>query len=195
MRCLGAFLNLAALALLPAAAAADEGCGPNLGAAACYGAADRCGHCGHRAECQRKVCQLVCGTEKVVKHTWAVECEEFCPLLPGHGPRTGDCCQQCGDGCGGGCCGHCGDGCKAPPPPRCGHSKCVKRLVKKEQVVEAPKYKCVVKYLCDGCSAAEAAPPPVPVKSPTAPAPPVPARPAAPAPARSALGVAPLPPI
>ena len=45
------------------------------------------------------------------------------------------------------CCHH---GC--PPPPRCGHPKCVQKLIKTEYQVNVPIYKGVVRYLCLSCA-------------------------------------------
>ena len=137
------------LAVRPAAAKDDAG-GPNC-----------CSRCGCHAQCVQKTCQLVSDVKKETKTYFCVQCEEFCPLLPGHRDRC-DCCQ---------------------PEPRCGHSKCVKKLVKKEYQVEVPIYKCVVVYLCPACANGEspAASPATPAKlqpAPRAPAPPSP-RPAA----------------
>jgi hypothetical protein len=89
-----------------------------------------CAQCGRHVACVQKTCQVVCDVKKETKTSWSVQCQEFCPLMPG-------CCLDRHD-----CC---------PPPPRCGHSKCVKRLVKNEYQVDVPVYKCVVRYLCAGC--------------------------------------------
>jgi len=120
-----------------------------------------CAGCGRHAACVQKTCQLVCDVKKETKTYFCVTCEEFCPLMPGHRDRC-----DCGQ-----------------PEPRCGHSKCVKKLVKKEYQVEVPVYKCVVVYLCPACASGETATaaPAAPAKlqpAPRAPAPPAP-RPAA----------------
>ena len=88
-----------------------------------------CDRCGRHAACVEKTCQVVCEMKKETKTCWCVECQEICPLMPG-----------CHHGC-----------CECPPPPRCGHPKCVKKLVKKEYQVEVPVYKCVVRHLCPDC--------------------------------------------
>ena len=88
-----------------------------------------CDRCGRHAACVEKACQVVCEMKKETKTCWCVECQEICPLMPG-----------CRHGC-----------CECPPPPRCGHPKCVKKLVKKEYQVEVPVYKCVVLHLCPDC--------------------------------------------
>ncbi len=98
-----------------------------------------------------------------------------------------DCCSEpaCRPGCDAGG----GDGCPAAraDPPRCGPVRAKKKLVKKEVTREVPVYQCVVKHLCDPCSAAcDAAEEAEPETEPTA----------APKPAteRQALQPAPLPP-
>ena len=119
-----------------------------------------CSNCGCQAACVKKTCQLVCDVKKEKKTYFCVECEEFCPLLPGHR----DCCNDC------------------EKTPRCGHTKCVKKLVKKEYEVEIPVYKCVVVYLCPDCAAGEspapaaddAPAPSVPQQASPAPLPPAP---------------------
>ncbi len=144
MRTLGLVLILAGLALPVRAAWAEDDCG----------APQRCAGCGRHVACQQKVCRLVCGMEKVKKSYWSVQCDEFCPLMPGCGAHS-PCCALCGPNCRGACCQKCGDCCKTLASPRCGRPKCVKRLVKKEYEVDTPKYKCVVKYLCSDCCQAE----------------------------------------
>ena len=73
-----------------------------------------CDQCGRQVPCVEKTCQVVCEMKKETKTCWCVECQEICPLMPG-----------CHHGC-----------CDCPPPPRCGHPKCVKKAVKKEYQVE-----------------------------------------------------------
>ncbi len=133
------------LAVRPAAAK-DEAGGPSC-----------CARCGCHAACLQKTCQLVSGVKKETKTYFCIQCEEFCPLLPGHRDHC-DCCQ---------------------PEPRCGHPKCVKKLVKKEYQVEVPVYKCVVVYLCPACAngESEAAVPAAPGKVQPAPLPPAPPAP------------------
>ena len=89
-----------------------------------------CDCCGCPCNCLQKTCQLVCETKKETKTCWCVEEQEFCTLMPGCHHDCDDCCQ---------------------PLPRCGKSKCVKKLVKKEYQVETPVYKCVVRYVCPTC--------------------------------------------
>jgi hypothetical protein len=124
------------------------------------GGTNCCAGCGRHAACVQKTCQLVCEVKKETKTYFCVTCEEFCPLLPGHRDRC-----ECGQ-----------------PEPRCGHSKCVKKLVKKEYQVEVPIYKCVVVYLCPACVSGDtpAAAPAAPSKPPLAPLPPTPRPPAKP---------------
>ena len=91
----------------------------------CAGKAGCCELCGRQAVCYEKCCQMVCEMKKETKTCWCVESQEICTLLPG--------------------CHHDCDEC--PLPPRCGRTKCVKKLVKKEYQVETPVYKCVVRHL------------------------------------------------
>ena len=201
MRALRALLTLAVLAAAAQATAAKDGCGP---APVVCGAPDSCAHCRRHAACRETACQVVCEIKKEKKYTWCVECEEVCPLLPGRRDRCdeprdgcaattgcgGQCCNRCAAACGTDCGGKCCDGCRAkcPVPPRCGHARSVKKLVKKEYEVEVPVYKCVVKYLCGDCCGAESAPPSgAGPRTPAAPAPPaVPPAPPVPAPASKA---------
>lgn len=125
------------------------------------GGPNLCDRCGCHAACVQKTCQVVCETKKEIKTRWEVECKEICPLMPG--------CRDCCTGC--------------PGPPRCGHSKCVKNLVKKEYTVDVPVYKCVVKYLCaDCCTGTPAQPAAAPAPAPVGPASLVPPAPLPPAP-------------
>jgi hypothetical protein len=101
----------------------------SVAATDCAGRTTCCDQCGCRAVCVQKTCQVVCEIKKETKTCWCVECQEICPLMPG-----------CHHGC-----------CECPPTPRCGHPKCVKKLVKKEYQVEVPVYKCVVRRLCSDC--------------------------------------------
>ena len=149
-----ALLLMAALLGLASlpAGATDDGCGAS--GSAC------CDRCGCPSDCLQKVCQVVCEIKKETKTCWCVECQEFCLLMPGHR----DCCDQC------------------QPPPRCGRTKCVKKLVKKEYQVDVPVYKCVVRYLCPACCKSGSTdfprtapnPPPAPAAPATPPAPPIP---------------------
>jgi len=179
MRALATSLTIAAC-LAFARQAPAGGCG---GSPQCCGAPDCCADCGGCGPCQKKVCQVVCGTKTITKHCWCVECEEFCAPLPG-------CCPTCktvtcdvptcdGTGCCEGCCDPCGGqkSCYGVPMavPKCGPVRCRKVLVKKEYECEVPVYKCVVKYVCPGCCAGEeegvpdvqpeSAPPPPPAPS------------------------------
>jgi hypothetical protein len=95
----------------------------------CAGNATYCDRCGRQTACVERVCQVVCGMKKETRTCWCVECKEICPLMP-----------SCHHGC-----------CECPPPPRCGHPRCVKKLVKKEYQVDVPVYKCVVLHLCPEC--------------------------------------------
>lgn len=132
----------------------------------CTGGSTCCDQCGCHVACVQKTCQVVCGVKKETKTRWSVECQEFCPLMPGHH----QCCDEC------------------QPPPRCGHLKCVKKLVKKEYQVEVPIYKCVMRNLCPDCCKNGATaptntapdPPPAPAAPPVPPAPSVPTPPSNP---------------
>ena len=124
------------------------------------GGPDCCARCGCHAACVQKTCQLVCGVKKETKSYWCVECSEFCTLMPGRR----DCCE-CGQ-----------------PEPRCGHSKCVKKLVKKEYQVEVPVYKCVVAYVCPTCAKGPSSGSVTVPAAPTPPSIPLPPKPLPPAP-------------
>lgn len=121
-----------------------------------------CDQCGRHVACIEKTCQVVCEVKKEIRTCWCVECREICPLMPG-----------------------CHHSCCECPPPRCGHPKCVKKLVKKEYEVEVPVYKCVVRHLCPDCYRNESTesprtapnPPPAPTAPATPPAPPIPTPP------------------
>lgn len=124
----------------------------------CCGAPDCCAACGGRRPCQKKVCEVVCGTETVKKYCWCVEHEEFCVPLPGCGPRRRTCVSCDAPNCDGSCDTCCESGGKRSwfsiclVPPKCGRVRCRKKLVKKEYECEVPVYECVVKYLCGDCS-------------------------------------------
>ncbi len=139
-----------------------------------YGSPGRCAICGRPGTCQQKICQVQCGIEKVTKHRWEVEVHDICTMLPRRPCGYGD--QQCGT-CG--TCepiteceeqareSQC-DTCKPkgvlsrwieqltekPLPiitPRPGQPRAVKKLVKKEYVIEKPVYRTVVQYVCGEC--------------------------------------------
>ena len=152
------------------------------------GTPSSCGGCGCGGPCQRKVCQVVCGTKTITKYCWCVECEEFCAPLPGCRPcsKTVTCdVPTCADG---GCCDPCVDGCCDPcggkrscfsipmAVPKCGPVRCRKVLVKKEYTCEVPVYECVVKYLCPDCCAAEEEAVPKVEQEPAPPLPPAPSK-------------------
>ncbi|MCE5268313.1 MAG: hypothetical protein LLG00_10555 [Planctomycetaceae bacterium] len=121
-KCAVALLLMSAMGLASMSAGAkDESC-VGSNSPCC----DRCGcHC----DCLQKVCQIVCEPKAEIKKSWCVESQEIGLLMPGRR----DCCDDC------------------PPPPRCGRTKCVQKLVKKECKVEVPAYKCVVRYMCPTC--------------------------------------------
>jgi hypothetical protein len=144
---------VAACLLLSNVAEAAGGCGTP----ACGIQSHSCGNC------SAKTCKVVCEMVKVKKTVWVVECEEFCPLIPGCGSTA---CGGRGQSCDrdvacGTCCGK--DPCAALHnrtivPPECGKTRCRKKLVKKEVTCEVPVYKCVVAECCSECGMGEAAP-------------------------------------
>jgi hypothetical protein len=140
MRLLGVTFTAVACLLL-AQAEAGQKCGKTAGC---------CVRCGETSGCQPKVCQIVCGTKKVKKCAWRVECEDFCVPLPGcrkDNCSTGGCTPvgSCEQGCGETC------STKCLVRPKCGPVRSRKRLVKVEYTIEVPIYKCVVQPLCGGC--------------------------------------------
>ncbi len=164
-------------------AAADCSSDPACGGSQCR----CCQKCGGAA-----TCQIVCEMKKVKKTVWTVECEEFCPMLPGCGLLGSLCCKDCGRGCDCGECGVCSqadcrkDSCDACASlhrpihePKCGKVRTRKTLVKKEITCEVPSYKTVV-VCCGGCGASDSLPS---------------GQEAAPLPARQAAVPAPLPPL
>lgn len=138
-----------------------------------HGSPGRCAICGKPGPCQQKICQIQCGIEKVKKSCWCVESENMCTMLPrrpcADNNCGGDSCQvmeqetacQCGT------CNSCNSSQskgllsrwlenlaeKPLPivPPQPGRTRAVKKLVKKEYVVERPVYKPVVQYVCAEC--------------------------------------------
>ena len=129
---------------------ASKGCDPS----ACgkdHGSCNRCGH--------EKVCKVVCEMKKIKRHVWVVECEDFCPSLPGCGHAHKPSCKS-GDGCGS-CSGT--DPCeslKSRPlvRPRCCKPRTRMKLIKKEVTCKVPTYKCVPvcrKGCCDPGSCKE----------------------------------------
>lgn len=165
-------------------AAVDLGCAASCQATTVLGGLHHCARCGCKEKCRRYVCHIVCDTKKVTKTCWDVQCEPFCPLLPGCGaflPQRccpgGPCASNGGTpDCGGQQCGSCTSCQRSEVPPRCGNARTRKRLVKKEITVEVPVYRCEVKYLCDACSveeSAEAAPSQHAERAEPAPLPPV----------------------
>lgn len=163
MRMFGMILTFTALSCLLPAVVAEEGprcvdpaCGGQGGCndPSDTGSPTRCAHCGREVPCRPTVCDVVAETTKVKKHYWTVECQGICPLLPGCGSlRGGNSCEQCEEACEN-CRGvkggpNCNTKCQVPPKP--GHPRNVKKLVKKEYECEVPVYKGVVKYLCEDC--------------------------------------------
>ncbi len=160
-------LTLMAVSLLSAnVAQAADGCGTS----ACKVKSHSC------RNCDAKTCQIVCEMVKVKKTVWAVECEEFCLMLPGCKPKAchtacePDCIEglECGPDCGNDRCGK--NRCRKDPcealknreyvTPKCGKTRCRKKLVKKEITCEVPVYKCVVASRCSACGPGEAKPVP-----------------------------------
>jgi hypothetical protein len=98
--------------------------------------ADCCEHCGCESPC-RKVCRLVCETEKVPKTTYDCACEEFC--VPGPSKRT-TVCDACGNK-------------HQVYTPTCGKLRTRTKLVKHETFEEKIVYKWVVEDVCCQCAA------------------------------------------
>ena len=152
---------VAACLLLSNVAEAAGGCGTS----ACGIQSHSCRSCG------ATTCQVVCEMVKVKKTVWVVECEEFCPLLPGCRPKP--CRTGCEQGCGADLA--CGTGCGKDPcaalnnriivPPKSGKARTRKKLVKKEVTCEVPVYRTVVADYCSACGMSE----PTPVAAPAAP--------------------------
>lgn len=158
------FLCFTATALLLANVAEAAG---GRGAPACGIQSHSCG------SCDATTCKVVCEMVKVKKTVWVVECEEFCPMLPGC--RTTACRTGCGQGCGEDpACGTCRgkDPCAALQnriivPPKCGQARSRKKLVKKVVICEVPVYKCVATDCCSACGMGEAAPVAAPARKVT----------------------------
>lgn len=135
-----------AIALLIAAAASAADC---CESPACCDSAACCDQSHGCCKCcgAKKVCKVVCEMKEIKKSCWVVECEEFCPNLPGCGSGCNSCCKS-------GCSTCCNDPCaelrRPMVPPKCGKVRCRKKLVKKEITCEVPVYKCVV-VCCNGC--------------------------------------------
>lgn len=160
------FLAAAMCLLTTGLARGEQACATSAGC-------PKCPSCG-------KACKVVCEMKKVTKTVWVVECEEFCPSLPGC-PWD---CKSCPAGCKDGACqsGECASLRKPMVPPQCCGVKTTKKLVKKEIECEVPVYKCVVACQCGarGRDCGDAAP----VKA----AAPVPAAKQAPLPPKAAMG-------
>jgi hypothetical protein len=190
-----------ALGLMLAGVAGADPAAPSAaagGQTVTSGSTDNCGFCGRHGCCE-KYCTVVCEMKEIKKTVWDVKCEDFCAPCP----TLLDCCDKCPK------CGLC-SGCSCDPcaaenrkhyvTPHCGPVCTKKILVKKEVVCKVPSYKCVVQYLCDGCSnsagqgggvvapPANAAPAPAPKMAPP-PAPPKPVNP------QAGNELAPLPPL
>jgi len=138
-----------------------------------YGSPGRCAICGKPGPCQQKICQIQCGIEKVKKSCWCVESENMCTMLPRRPCADGSCdCHSCqafepGTACECETCKSCSasqpkgllsrwlENLTEKPlpivPPQPGKTRAVKKLVKKEYVVERPVYKPVVQYVCAEC--------------------------------------------
>lgn len=117
-------LTLAVSFLAATAAMAADCCAPAAcdEPEACCAAQDCCEPACH----VQKMCKVVCTTKTIKKTIWSVQCEDFCPSLPGRGPLGGllGNCNGCGNGgCGpDACCEvECGDGCE---PTGCEASCC-----------------------------------------------------------------------
>ncbi|RIK74869.1 MAG: hypothetical protein DCC67_16070 [Planctomycetota bacterium] len=117
--------------------------------AGCCDAMPCCGGCG-------KTARVVCETEKIAKHAWIVECEDYCPLFPSKkwdwNWTIGCPSSQCADAVDALSCA------AGPDMPRPGPCRSVRRLVKKEYKVESPAFACVVESRSRDCGAAVAEP-------------------------------------
>ncbi|MGQ9503765.1 MAG: hypothetical protein ACUVQR_02545 [Thermogutta sp.] len=139
------------------------------------GSPGRCAICGKPGPCQQKICQIQCTTEKVKKSCWDVETENICTMLPRRpcphdGQDCGSCqafgsataceCETCDLSQAKGLLSRWLDNLttKTLPltPPLPGRTRAVKKLVKKEYVMEKPVYKPVVVYVCAECLRAQA---------------------------------------
>lgn len=158
--CMAASFLIANVAVAGDCCPASKCCDPS----ACgkdHGCCDDCGG--------KNACQVVREMKKVKKHVWVVECEEFCPSLPGcgNGCKSG-CKSSCSEEQAGCCekgCGSCGgkDPCEALKDrclvkPRCCKPRTRKKLIKKEVTCEVPVYKCVPvcgKGCCDSACCEE----------------------------------------
>ena len=98
----------------------------------CGHSAPCCDRCGSHTTCLQQTWCTVCEMQKETRSCWCIECQEICTLLPGCHHR----CEEC------------------QPPPRCGRSICVKKLVRKQYQVDVPVYRCVVLHLCPQCLSA-----------------------------------------
>ncbi len=118
--------------------------GDSRGGHAGIGILKNCCKCGAETNCK-----IVQETKKVKKTVWVVECEEFCPLLPG--PKCG---CECGEKDCGGCQAKSCDPCdvlkRKITPPVGGKVRTRKKLVRKEIVCEVPVFRCVP-VCCKGC--------------------------------------------
>jgi hypothetical protein len=139
-------------------------------------AIERCGGSRDCGSCGESDCQVVCEMKTVKKSCWVIECEQICPTLPACPRLSCDFFNFCGKKCSDGSCGEdagcgndCGKGCgsKKLVPPKCGKSRTIKKLVKKEYTCEVPVYKCTSCGACGPCGdGEEAAPPATPAKAP-----------------------------
>lgn len=162
--------RIVAASLVIAVVGISTGWSLELGSTDVIGSPGRCAICGKPGPCQQKICQIQCAMEKVTKSCWDVESENICTMLPRrpcpHDAQDCDSPQACEHtpGCE---CETCVsshtkgllsrwlDNLTTKPlpltPPLPGRTRAVKKLVKKEYVVEKPVYKPVVVYVCAEC--------------------------------------------
>ncbi len=145
----------------------------------CLGTSGSCGGCGCHAPCKQVTCQIICDYEEVKIKCWDVKCEDYCLPIPVLGSCLGGrkSCERCSSGCNKGC-GPLNDRCgcgKCEPAVTCGKPRVKKRLMLRTIIVKKPVYKCVTRYLCDGCEVdtqvvapQESAPAPAPAPAPKA---------------------------
>lgn len=117
------------------------------------GSADCCSRCQCRC-CCKKIIRVMPEVKKSVKVSWACECEDVATVMPSSAlrltiPNLFKWRFASGSAEDKHSCAVNEMECTEPPCP--GRIRTVKRLVKKESVVESIVYKTVVEYCCHGC--------------------------------------------
>lgn len=199
MRILASLLTAASLALAVPAFAGGP-CGPACGGVPCCGQPSCCAACGCHKPCRQVCCQIICDYEEVEIKCWDVKCEDYCLPIPVLGSCLNKCGKSCDPCCESGCdvgcgSGSCDDGCccggKCEPAVTCGIPRVKKKLMLRTVKVKKPVYKCVTKYLCDGCEADAEAVAPEQSAPAAAPAPAAKPAPLPPAPKQAVLPIVP----